>query len=117
MKETENDRGMTMPPIGQNGSSQEQSAYLVKNSRFMKAKERDSRLFRSPRYDDYLVLKQEVDLIEKLEGQYILIEIFDELANESSRVRELTTLLIWKEDELREKTKELRYCQKLCFSH
>ena len=83
------------------------NAFVVRSSRFIKREDRDPRLFLSPRYDDYLVLKSETDLIARLESEYVLSEVFDQLAEESPKIRELFTWKIWKEEALREITKTL----------
>jgi hypothetical protein len=99
-------------PISQEKSpnpslSQEVNAFLLKNSRFIKKDARDARLFRSPNHDDYLILKTETELAKRLQAEYELVEVFDDVANEVPRVRELITLKIWKEDERKDKIREL----------
>jgi KaiC/GvpD/RAD55 family RecA-like ATPase len=83
------------------------NAWLVKNSRYMKREDRDPRLFLSHHYDDYLVLKSETDLIARLEAEHVLVDVFDQMGEESPKVRELVTRQIWKKNELDEKTKRL----------
>lgn len=91
--------------ISQNENLPTPNAYLIQNSRSMKRA--DYRLFLSPHYNHYLVLKSEVDLIAQLEPTYALIEVFDQLADESPEIRELSTQQIWAEDELQKKGEKL----------
>jgi hypothetical protein len=90
-----------------NNNSQPSNAFVVKSSRFMKREDRDLRLYRSPSHDDYLFPKTEMDLFNRFKDSFLLDEVFDELADEPIRIRELTTKLLWREDELRDKMTKL----------
>lgn len=96
-----------MPGFSHKENGEKTNAFLIKNSRYLKREERDPRLFRSPHHDDFLFVKTELDLIDRFGRAYVLTETFDALADQPTKVRELTTLRIWKFDEMQQKTRDL----------
>jgi putative DNA primase/helicase len=88
-------------------SSRLSNAFVVKNSRYMKRDDRDPRMLKSVLHDDYVVSKEHADLIEKLEKTYVLTETYDPIVDEAPEIQKLTSLLIWKKEQLAKATKEL----------
>jgi Protein of unknown function (DUF3987) len=96
--------------IHQNNNEENSSppnAILFEQSRYLKKSNRDQRLIRSPRFEDFIVAKSHTDLIEDLKKSYVFREVYDPLIDESPKVQELTSIKIWKESELAERVSEI----------